>query len=77
MTGMLARVFNEGGCVLVLLPTSTNALMAQWQGPYEVLKQIGKVTYCIDMHDRHKQKRVFHMNKLHEFAQQYAGCLMG
>ena len=63
--------------MLVLLPRSNNALMAQWHEPYEVLKQVGKVTYCIDMHNRHKQKRVFHVNKLHEFAQQYAGCLIG
>ena len=45
------RVFNEGGRVLVLLPMSTNALMAQWQGPYMVLKQVGKAMYCIDMTD--------------------------
>ena len=60
------RVFNEGDSVLVLLPTSTNALMAQWQGPYEVLKQVGKVTYCINMHDRRKRKRIF---MLREFFQ--------
>ena len=63
------RVFNKGDSVLVILPTSTNALMAQWQGPYKVLKQVGKVTYCIDMHDRRKRKRLFHINMLCEFFQ--------
>ena len=56
------RVFNEGHSVLILLPTSPNALMAQRQGPYRVLKQVGKVTYCIDMNDRRKRTRVFHVN---------------
>ena len=30
-----------------------------------MLKQVGKATYCINMHDRRKRKRVFHMNMLH------------
>ena len=29
--------------ILVLLPTATNKLYAQWQGPYELVKRIGKV----------------------------------
>ena len=31
------REFKPGDAVLVLLPTSTNKLLAQWQGPYSVL----------------------------------------
>lgn len=34
-----ARKFQPGQQVLVLLPTTTNKLFAQWQGPYKVLKQ--------------------------------------
>ena len=34
---------------------------------YKVEKRVGKVNYVIDMHDRHKQKRVFHINILREF----------
>ena len=30
------REFKPGDSVLVLLPTSTSKLTAQWQGPYEV-----------------------------------------
>lgn len=33
--------------VLVLLPTSTNKLVAGWQGPYRVLRQVGKVNYIL------------------------------
>ena len=53
--------------VLVLLPTSSNTLIAQWQGPYKVTKQVGKVNYLIDMHDRRKRKRLFHINMLREY----------
>ena len=35
--------------------TSTSKLLAQWQGPYEVVKPIGEVDYMINMHDRRKK----------------------
>ena len=50
------REFEAGDQVLVLLPTSTSKLLAQWQGPYQVLKRVGKVNYQIDVHDRRKRK---------------------
>ena len=56
--------FESGNHVLVLLPTDTNKLLAEWQGPYEVLKQVRRVNYQIDMHDRKKRKRIFHVNML-------------
>ena len=61
------RTLNEGAMVLILLPMSSSALTAQWQGSYKVVKQVGKVNYLIDMHDRRKRKRVFHINMLREF----------
>ena len=56
------REFKEGDLVLVLLPTSTNKLLARWEGPYTILKQMGKVNYMVDMHDHRKRKRTFHIN---------------
>ena len=50
--------------MLVLLPTSASKLLAQWQGPYPVLKRVGRVNYQVDMHDRRKRKRIFHVNML-------------
>ena len=44
-----------------------STLLAQWQGPYQVVKRIGKVTYLIDMHDKSKCRRVFHVNMLREY----------
>ena len=46
------REFTEGDKVLVLLPTSTNKLKAEWLGPYEVVERINKVIYRVKMHDK-------------------------
>ena len=32
------REFNPGDQALVLLPTDSNKLLAQWQGPYKIVK---------------------------------------
>jgi hypothetical protein len=42
------REFRRNDMVLLLLPTTSNKLMAKWQGPYRVLKRIGKVSYWIE-----------------------------
>ena len=53
--------------VLVLLPSSTNKLLAKWQGPYPVKKVISPVTYEVDMFDHKKRRRVFHINMLRKW----------
>lgn len=50
------RVLEEGDKFPVLLPTSTFKLLAQWQGPYVILKRVGKVNYVVDMVDRRKRR---------------------
>ena len=55
--------------VLVLLPSSTNKLLAQSQGPYKVLEKIGSVNYTIRMHDCRKRRRIVHVNMLRKFCQ--------
>ena len=47
--------FRDGDLVLILFPLSSNKLFAQWQGPYQVLKRCGKVTYMVDMHDKEEE----------------------
>ena len=42
------RVFVAGEEVLVLLPTSSSSLEAQWQGPYKVTSKISPVDYEVD-----------------------------
>ena len=61
------RSFQPGEEVLVLLPTAASKLTAQWQGPYQVVKPVGKVNYLIHMHDRRKKQRVFHVNMLQKW----------
>lgn len=48
------RTFRPGQLVLLLLPTTDNKLLAKWQGPYKVVRKVGKVTYEICMPERKK-----------------------
>ena len=60
--------FHQGDQVLVLLPTSKNKLLAEWQGPYPVIRRIGKVVYEVDMKGHRRRKRRFHVNMLREWV---------
>ena len=59
-----SREFQPDDQVLVLLPTSTSKFLAQWRGPYRVIRRIGQVDYEVDMGDHRKRLRVFHVNML-------------
>ena len=61
------REFKVGDTVLILLPTSTSKLLSRWQGPYQITKRVGLVNYQVDMHDRRKRFRIFHVNMLKEY----------
>ena len=62
------RSLEQGDKVLVLLPTSTSKLLAQWHGPYDMLKKRGKATYLVDLADK-KRKRVLHINLLRRWQE--------
>ena len=47
--------------VLVLLPTSSNNSVAR---AIHGLREVGKMNYEIDMPDKRKKKKVFHINML-------------
>ena len=75
--GARLRLFTPGDSVLVLLPTSSNRLLAQWQGSFQVGQRMGKVNYLIDMQDRRKRKRVFHVHMLKDFhVRENRGCFV-
>ena len=61
------REFQSGDQVLVLLPTSTNKLLAGWRGPYTVLRQVSPVNYEIEITDARKKRRIFHINMLRQW----------
>ena len=65
--GARLREFKKGDPVMVLLPTSSSKLLAQWQGPYQIIERTGKVTYWVDLHDRRKRQSIFHVNMLKAF----------
>ena len=50
------RELQPGEQVLVLLHTSTSKLLVQCQGPYEVLRKVGKVNYEVLMTGRRKNR---------------------
>ena len=62
-----SRTFDPGDQVLILLPSSTNKLLAEWQGPYPITRRVGKVNYEVKMAGRRKQKRILHINMLREW----------
>ena len=55
------REFQCNEMVLLLLPTSTNKLLAKWQGPYKVAKQVGKVDYLIETPDQRQKKGIYQL----------------
>ena len=62
-----SRELKEGDQVLILLPTASDKLFAQWQGPYMVEKRVGEVNYRVHLFDRKKSHRIFHINMLRKW----------
>lgn len=58
------RNFKLGDKVLLLLPTSSNKLVAEWKGPYEVVRKVNKVDYVVRIGDH---ERMYHINMLRPF----------
>ncbi|KAI4903275.1 hypothetical protein NFI96_004890 [Prochilodus magdalenae] len=56
------REFKPGQKVLLLLPTSTNKLLAKWQGSFEVMKKQGPVTYEVLHPEKGKKSQTYHVN---------------
>ena len=58
------RVYQVGDKVLVLMPTSTHKLQAQWQGPYTISRRVGDLDYELICGRR---KRILHVNMLRKW----------
>ncbi len=50
--------------LLVLLPTSSSKLLAKWQGPFEVTRQVGDLNYEVVRTDRSGARQIYHLNLL-------------
>ncbi|XP_068240734.1 uncharacterized protein [Palaemon carinicauda] len=55
------REINEGDKVLLLLPTSNNKLLVQWQGPFEVVKKVNRYNFVLNING---VERKYHINML-------------
>ena len=62
--GSRKRNYKLGDKVLLLLPTSTNKLLAEWKGPFEIVRRVNKVDYVIRVFDK---ERMYHINMLKPF----------
>uniref|UniRef100_A0A1X7VT01 Uncharacterized protein n=1 Tax=Amphimedon queenslandica TaxID=400682 RepID=A0A1X7VT01_AMPQE len=51
--------------VLVLLPATGGELLAQWRGPYEIVRRIGKMDYEVQI----SKRKIFHINLLREWQE--------
>jgi len=60
------REFKEGDFVLVLHPTSTFKLLAQWAGPYPITRKLNTSNYEIDLGHR---KTILHINVLRKWEE--------
>ena len=60
----------SGDKVLLLLPSSTKKFVAKWQGPYTVMRRVGKVNYEIEMADKGGRRQIFHVNHLSRWREQ-------
>lgn len=60
------RKFSGGDECLVLLPTVSNKLLAQWKGPYEVLEKKNDLNYTLSVDGKPKR---FHINLLKQYFQ--------
>eukprot|EP00731_Ephydatia_muelleri_P035196 Em0104g2a len=52
------------------IASMADLLLAQWQGPYTVEKRVSDVTYQVDMSNKRKRHRVFHVNMLRQWHDQ-------
>ena len=61
------REFQPGDQVLILLPTSNNKLLAEWRGPYPVVRKVSNVNYEVRLTDSRRKNRILHVNMLREW----------
>ncbi|XP_019404246.1 PREDICTED: uncharacterized protein LOC109319189 isoform X2 [Crocodylus porosus] len=68
--GAWERKFDLGDHELVLLADHESKLLARWQGPYEIIRQVGPVDYEVYQTDKQKKKQAYHVNMLKKWEDQ-------
>ena len=62
--------------MLVMLPSSTNRLLAKWTGPYTVEEVLLSTTYKVAIPHARKKHWTFHVNMLSRWESSSAVCLL-
>ncbi|XP_063613940.1 uncharacterized protein LOC134787153 [Penaeus indicus] len=62
------REVNVGDKVLLLLPTSHNKLLLQWQGPFEVVKKANRYNYVLNINGT---ERKYHINMIKRYHERF------
>ena len=70
------RTFTTGDLVLVMLPSSTNRLLAMWTGPYAVEEVLSSTTFKVAIPHARKNNQIFHVNMLSRWESPSAICLL-
>ena len=55
------RSLEQGDKILVLMPSSSHKMMAEWIGPYKVVRKVNEYNYEIQLP---KRKTILHINML-------------
>lgn len=62
--GARLRTCHMAGHILQLLLSAESKLIAGWQGPFEVVQQMGHMDYEIRLPGRRKETKIYHVNLL-------------
>lgn len=62
--GTKPRSFSVGDLVLLMMPSSDQKLLGQWQGPYTVLQKVTPVTYKLELDPNRGTTQIYHVNHL-------------
>lgn len=65
-----------GEKVLILLPSDSNKLLMQWQGPYQIVKRLGKVDYQLEVKGKVKTYHANMLKKYVERCEPVVDCVM-
>lgn len=69
----VARTFQSGDQVLILLPVVGSGLQAKFSGPYVVDRKLSETDYVILTPDRRKKTRVCHINMMKRYVDRETG----
>ncbi|XP_069184758.1 uncharacterized protein [Procambarus clarkii] len=70
----MPREFQVGSQVMVLLPGKSRVTESRFEGPYQVLRRLGPVTYEIGKPDRPRKTQVCHVDRLKPFFPEEGGA---